>query len=538
MGLKDRLTAMLAAGTPQTVDASSGGPLTGSSDIERDTPPKDDYHRYRRQYRTNGLVAPSLDLRATETVRPGYRVEADDDSLIEKLEDWASSAAYYAGEGHGRHGGEDLLPLLWAVARDHDLDGTVLAEAVWDNPEGPNTLEGVKQFDPAQTDFITPEGSALLPPPDPDDLPTDDDGNRIGPKERTADGKVPAYVQYPEGWGFDRDEVLLSQDDVFKLTRSPGFGDKRAPGGNAPKSTDFGPNRGVSLVESISDEEARLQARLQDYNASIAAHAYPRLIAEFEDFERGNDIVAWNREKMRSFMGKITREGDEKKYQLDGQWTDPGGSAGAPPGVEVRLEEGSVPDIIDSLHFSVDYILSGLRVPKAMVGFGDDINRDITGDQREVFDQDILQNRRKIERKFLTPILRMKAREIRGKGPFDESVDVSDVRGRLEPEEEENPLKDDEFDPAEFKTLMEGITELLDSSADVHFEDTDALLEFVGDLINMDLSEWAADRDLEDQIQEEMGPLDDEVAPGGSPPPQQPPPEQPPPDQPEAEADD
>ncbi|ELY91465.1 hypothetical protein [Natrialba taiwanensis] len=500
MGLRDKLTAMLQA-APQTVETTGGGPVDRGNDIQRDTPPKDDYHTYRRQYRTNPFVAAALDIRASETVRPGYRIEADDDSLKQELEDWAREAAYYAGES-----GEDLSPLLWTVARDHDLDGIVLAENVWDDPSDPSTLEGVKQFDPAQTDFLTPDNSSMLFPADEEDLPRDEEGNRIAPEERTPSGKIPSAVQYPEGWGFDENENYLSQDDYIKLTRSPGFSDKRAPGGNAPKSADFGPNRGVSLVESISAEVDRMEARSQDYNASIAAHAYPRLKVQFEDYERGNEVVSWDREKIADYMGKLTREGDNKKYSLDGDWVDPGGSVGSPPGADAELIEGSVPDVIDSLHYSVDYILSGLRVPKALVGFGDNINRDITGDQRGQFEQDIYHNRRKIERKFLTPLFRMKAREIRGDGPFDESVDVSDVTGHLEPEDEENPLKDEDFDAQEFKTMMEGVTNFLDSGADVYFED---VTELLGEILGMDLEEYAVDPEELEQELNEMGPLDD-----------------------------
>jgi hypothetical protein len=504
MAWRDKLTAMLQA-APQTVETSGGGPVDRGNNVERDIPPKDDYHRYRRQYRTNPLVAAALDIRASEVTRPGYRVETDDETLQDELEEWGREAAYYAGEA-----GEDLLPLLWSMARDHDLDGTVLTEAVWDNSEEPQTLEGVKQFDPAQTDFLTPENSAMLFPADEEDLPFNEDGERIDPGERTQAGKVASAVQYPEGWGFDSNEVYLSQDDVFKITRSPGFSDARATAGNAPKSADFGPNRGVSLVESVTQEVERMEARLQDYNASIASHAYPRLKVEFEDFERGNKIVKWDGDKIRRYMGKITRDEKDKGYSLDGQWVDPGGSVGSPPGVSAELVEGSVPDIIDSLHYSVDYILSGLRVPKAMVGYGDNINRDITGDQKDQFEQDVHRVRRKIERKFLTPLFRMKAREIRGNGPFDEEVDVSDVKAYLEPEEEENPLRNDDFDAEEFKTLVEGVTEFLDSGADVTFEEP---VEVLSELVGMDLEEYAVDQEELDEIQDEMGPLDDGMDP-------------------------
>ena len=501
MGITNKLRAMLSA-EPQTIEAS-GGPTTGGGKVSRDKPPKDDYRRYRRLYRTHELIPPAIDLRATEKVRPGYRVEADDD-IKEDLEEWAETAAFYSGER-----GEDLSPLLWQVARDLDLDGTVLVEAVWDDPENPTTLEGVKQFDPAQTDFLTAENSALLPPADPDDLPTDEDGARIDHGERTKSDKVAAYLQYPDGWGFDRNQVFLSQDDVFKLTRSPGFGDGRGYAGPGPQTSDYGPNRGVSLVEAVADEAEREMARSQDHNASIAAHAYPRLKATFSDYERGNQVVAWDRTEMASFMGKVTREGDEKKYSLNGDWTDPGGSVASPPGVDVELIQGDVPDVINSMHYSVDKILSGLRVPKALIGFGEDLNRDILEDQTTVFEQDTLQGRRQMERKLLDRIFKMKARELRGSGPFDDSVDVSDVTGRLEPEEAENPLKDDEFDPDEFGALVDGVVEIMDSSAEVHFGGPDEMLEFVGDLINMDMSEYVGEREDAEDALEQMGAFDD-----------------------------
>lgn len=497
MGFKDRLRAVLAAApTPQTRHPVESKDFFGSGgDIDRSPPPKDDYHTYRQQYRTFALIKAALDLRATEVTATGYRIEAESDDTVEQLEEWASGAAIIGGEA-----GHDLLPLIWTIARNYDLDGIDLIEHVYKNPKQKETLLALNLVDPATVSFVTYKNSSILVRPDDDNPPAG--------VQRTKAGEVACYVQNPSDWGWDKGEQnYLSQNDITKIVRNPVFSDGRATTGVA--KANVGSIRGVSLVESISDEVRRVRERLQDYNASIAGQAYPRLQLEFEDYELGDgpgaEIIKWDREDMQAVMNKVTREDDEKKFSVGEEWTDPGGSFGTPPGVTPNLVTGDVADVVPSLEFSVDYILSGLEVPKYAIGFEDDINRDISGEQETRLDKSAAATKRDIER-ALTPIFEEKAEEL--------SLSTEGLQFRLEAEEAQNPLQDEEFDADEFQKVTKAIGDFMNSNAAVEVD----TVEFLSELLNMDLEEFEVDieeqpvDESDPQVQEQFASDGDETA--------------------------
>lgn len=507
MKFRDRVAALVASSDtpvphPETRQPSGTQSYVQRGGVDRDDPPKDDYQKYRMQYRVFPLVRAALDRRAGETVRPGYRIEADDETTAEELEKWFESAGIYAGET-----GQPFYPILWQIARDYDLDGEVPIEHVYDDPteEDPDKrkIVGVKVFDPATVQFLNYPGTSMLIRPDDDDPP---EGTPQTKRDENA-----CLVQYPgdsDAFGLQQGEVYKSQNDITRIPRHPGFDTGAVEAAGISKEENVGNVRGVSLVEAVSEEVERLRARLQDYNASIANMAYPRLKIEFEDYVvgKGTDepvIVEWADRDIRGYMGLLERDDAETGYSPEDEWKDPGGMFGSPPGIETELIHGNVPEIGDSITTSVNLILGGLGVPKYMIGFGDDLNRRISQEQGVSFDQDIASTRRNIGRK-VTPLAQIIAEQL---ARDDESpVENTDgVRFRITTEGAEDPLSDEDFDAEKFQRLMTGLKAYFDAGMEAYFP----LDEFVRKILNMDPDELGIAELAEEMQSADANDLDD-----------------------------
>ena len=473
---------MTEASLPETKSPTGEQMWSSGSGIDRDAPPKENYKLYRQQYRTFGPCRAAIDLRASEASRPGYMIEAESDEMEEALEEWFGECAVYAGES-----GEPFSPLLWQIFRDFDLDGEVPIELYWDDPEADDEdreLIGLKLVDPATLKFLTYEGTSMLIRPD--DEPSEENGLPEDTPTNKRD-ELAAYEQYPEGHGFNEEPVYLSQNDLVRIPRNPGF-DTRNPTMDGPMKADVGNIRGTSIVESVSDQIKRLRARLQDYNAAISGMAYPRMKVEFSDYSIGEGhnkkIYQWDDEAIRAYMGDLDREIQEKEYSPQNEWQEPGGKFGSPPGVEAELIEGSVPDIDDSIRTSLSLILSGLGTPKVFVGFGEELTRDIAEDQGGFFDRDIASSRRRVEHK-LTMIAEIKSRDFIHSDEHPEITEEEEIKFRVRSEETDSVMRDEEFDAGKFNNLVSGIARLYDSGAVTEF--TSQWLEHE---LNIDLDDY------------------------------------------------
>jgi len=482
--------ARLASAIPKPLTRSTGDSqlwtVGGTEDYHEIEPAAYDYKRYRELATTVDIVGAGLDIKVGEIVRPGFYIDAEDDAAKEELTEWASGCAIHGGEID-----QDFGSLLPQLVHGHLRDGDAPIELVWDDPEEGNRLEYLQPIDPATLALLTYPGSSMLILPDDDEPPEGTPENKRGENA--------AYVQYPDAdesaFYTDEDEIYLSQVDVIRLPREPGF-TERSPTGSGRSSaaavsylndSDTGGNiRGTSLIERIADEAARLRALSQDYYNALAATSHPRLKIEFEDTVvegteegytiteidpdtgepidveyEGPRVIHWDDESIGDFMDALDR--DETQWDptgdahSGGEWTDPGGKIGTPPGVTANIVKADAPDIQHAATLSVNRIFGGLGVPKFMAGFGEDLNRRISEEQEKRFEQDVRSTRRYIEKR-LTPIFELKAEELAER---DDS-DVSNTEGvafKIGTDQQEDALQDEDFDAEKFQTLMGGMVQ-------------------------------------------------------------------------------
>ena len=474
---------------PQT--RARGGFFASSGAVERDSPDRNQTTLYRRLYRENPYINPGIDLRAGEVVRPGYTIRTDDDDLTDALRTWAEQCTIYAGEYD-----KPLTPQLWHDARAHDLDGTVLLEHMYDEPSDPDHFSGFQSIDPLSVDILCyPQSNRLI-------RPNDDAANVPNNVPTNARNEYAAYVQnlgaatsaaYATGSNKDSRDgaVPLSQEDVTKMVRNPMMD---TPNVNPGSSGNAGQVRGMSLVEPVASEAIAVQNRRDDYNAALQNIAYPRASVTFEQRELpSGDIIEWTTGQMQKFIDALRGRGrgaggvqgwrenrlheDASASRAFSEFEDntdysdvdnsggaehnaPGGIFGTPPGVETEWHTPELPDVEPTIRMSIDTIYGGLNVPKAYVGFGDNLNRDVTEPRVEQFDKDVKRIRRRMSTAY-TGVFRKKARFLIDRGvvsvPDAQVQDVVEsVEFTIETDQSESPLKDEDFDAEAWYKYMQG----------------------------------------------------------------------------------
>jgi len=513
---------------PQTISGNGGlgGMLSGSGQVRRIRPDKNQTRLYREIYRHNPYVNAGIDLRAGEVVRPGPRITSDDEKLTEALETWSEQCTIYAGEYD-----QPLTPQLWNDARGFDMDGTVTLEHMYDDPAEPATFSGFQTVDSLTLDMLCyPNTSRLIRP--------GDSSGRV-PKEtpKNARGQWAAYVQNLGGGASEvqrrkaqssqrtrdvasgnRSEtgagkptepdgtVPLSQDDVTKMVRNPMLDTPLTSGNSNRGSGKAGQTRGVSLIEPISSEAIRVQNRKDDHNAVLQNLAYPRVVVKFNQVELPTgDTLQWETNQMQAFIKTLRQRGTgrdgseswresrrEESKEADSygedsstdysgtnteapEFNSPGGILGAPPGVEIEWYTPDLPDINPSIQMSINTIFSGMNVPKAYVGFGDDLNRDVTEPRVEQFDRDVRRIRSHISYSY-TQIFRKKARYLLDRGvvagpePGSEAYDslIESVEFAIESDDDVSPLQDSDFDAKKFLAYMQAWKVYVSSGVDAY----------------------------------------------------------------------
>jgi hypothetical protein len=490
---------------PQTTTSGFGGFSAGG--YERSSPDRNQIQLYRRLYRENPYINPGLDLRCGEVARPGFTVRSDDDDLTDLLRKWADQCVIYGGEYD-----KPLGPQLWYDARAHDLDGTVLLEHMYDDPTDPSHFSGFQSIDPLSVDILCyPESDRLI-------RPDDDAANVPEGTPQNARGEWACYIQNMgrASSKAEADVVPLSQRDVTKIVRNPM---PDTPNHSAGSTGKAGQVRGMSIVEPVAEEAIAVQNRRDDYNAALKNIAHPRANVSFNQVELpSGDIIEWTTQQMQQFINALRgrgsgasgsrgwkenrrRSGDETDYSdLDGSGggahNSPGGIFGVPPGVETEWHTPELPDIEPSIRMSIDTIYGGLNVPKAYVGFGDSINRDVTEPRVEQFDRDVNRIRRRISDGY-TGIFRKKARFLIDRGivsvaDSDREDLIDSVEFAIESDQSKSPLKDEDFDAEAWYKYMQGWKLYIQSGVDAYLP----LEQVVEQDLNMDYAE------LENALQE------------------------------------
>lgn len=423
MGIKERLfgtddegnEASLGDGTAETEAQTDPGFESGlfRSDLNRQQPSDQDLEQYWEIYKNFPLVRRSIGHFADDVVEPGYRIDTDNEALADELESWLQDAGMVSGEQN--HGFDEILR---SAVVQREVRGTSITVVVYNKNGG---IWGFQNINVSTLSAYTYESKSVLIRPDED--PSHEDVPAITKRDEAA-----AYVQFDDdaiGGPFgDTEEVPFSQNDIVKVTR------------DADTDDIFG----TSSIQPIHAEVKGLRQILRDNEEAIATKGYPQWFFKLGEpqGEPGSPRAGvWPDAKIQEY-----RDSHKKENYTAGQ------KDFVPGDVDVEKFDSDVAEIEELIDRYVDMIMAGLPVPKFMIGFANQINRDITGDQREQYQKQIQRTRRELEQAF-EPILRRKADEW--------GYETDDVDLTIQPERDESPLKDDEFDANEFNKMMDGI---------------------------------------------------------------------------------
>jgi len=451
MKLTDRLSAVLRSSEsdPQAKDRRHDlWGTTAKYDVE--TPDRRQIKDWVEEYKSNPLLHVPNDKFASDVAEPGYRIDlglGDDEDvptvpestpryggedLDDALEMWLASAAIVEGEFD-----RDFQDILSDIVKDvRGRRGTALIEHAYDDRSERNKIRGLRLFKVETTTAYMRDGKAIL-------LKEDDNASDAEPSQargvggignksnrrapETAAGKTAAYVQYDDRYGAaNRDEVPLAQSDVTKITHNCDTGEVF---GEPESALVFEPAKGIR--EQIEIIKQGLVGKMFGYwIAQVGDYDHP------VDKERGEELV--------------------KDMALN----DPQGVTAVPYQVTPEKFEGEVPDVENLLGMQIEYVLTAFATPIYRIGFAGDINRDISTEQKEDYRDEVRRQRKKISSALQT-VLHRKAVELMGYHPFEDFEarrnDVPTPRLRIEPEKDESPLRDEQFDATEFRDLMQGL---------------------------------------------------------------------------------
>ena len=460
MSLRERLRerssqlseALLGHGSPspQTkVYTGDYAHYTIEREQHRVKPDTGNLERFWKIYQASPLVHTSINIFADDVIAPGARVQADDEELEAELTQWKRNAAIIGGESH-----RDLDELLYLKVIQEQVRGTALAEAV-PTKENIDDLYGFRLVNPSTVVTYTYESQPVLIRPNEDE---------IEDVYRTDRGEAAAYGQWDDGalaGPFNRETVYLSQNDVIKLVRDPDTHDIF----------------GNSTIAPVSEEIEELHRMLEDIGEAVHSKAYPHWM--FQLGEPSGDPQnprkgVWPEEEIKNF----------RDQHRDGNWST-GQKDFVPGDADVEVIDSDVPEIEDLLEEYIELILSAMPVPKAKLGFANDINRDIVKQQIPQYERRVRSKRRELESAFL-PMFKRKAREL---GYDDEAVES--IEFTIEEERETNPLKREDFDTGEFAEFCRGL-EAAGGGDATEIVDPDEMRDLLG----------LPDRDSDEEISE------------------------------------
>ena len=440
MGFRETLRAALASdgeASPQARDERQDA-WGATIDVDRKTPDRGSIEEWVNEYEENVLIRKPTQTFTSDVLEPGYRCtvgDSDDEDiptvpetypdsdyhgldLDEALEKWLSEAGIVDGEYE--HDFEDVLEkhLKDKVGKR----GTSMVEIVYDDPSEQNRIMGLRPFKVETITAYTLEGKSILLRPDDtaEEVSIEATSTQsLGSGERTTlpktrAGETACYVQFDDVFGTkEADEVRLSQSDVVKDARDADTGDVF----------------GLPDTASVYDRAKAIRQQYKDLDHALKTLAYKHWLVE---------VGTSNKSKAKELLKGIDPSNPEKvnviNYPLD----------------NIDTVGGDVPDIDDTLKQEIEYVLSAFPVPIYRIGFEGDINRDVTSEQGDDYTRELSDERDRIESAF-QPVLERKAREFLDGG-------APEVALEIRPEEDENPLHDEEFDASEFKATMDALS--------------------------------------------------------------------------------
>ncbi len=413
--------------------------LTDSVGFDRVEPAEGDIEDWTHLYETSPLVRASINKFSRDVAAPGYRIDLvdhDDDppqarddlseridptfgdlDLVDAIEQFLDRSVIHAGEFE-----HDFSELVVECVKDaRGRRGTALVEHVYDNAENADFILGFRAFKAETTTAYTRPGTGILLQPG--DEPDDGDGGNfttrtVGGSRRRAPqtpaGKRAAYVQFDSVFfGGDEPESAFAVDDVTKISHDP----------------DTGEVYGTPDTATIYDRATALKQRLTDLDHSILASAYKH----------------W-------FVSVDAPQSQAEQLVSDLNPSDPTDVSVLGHELEVDSVKGDVPSISEAVHDDVEYIMAGLPTPVYQIGFANDVNRDVTGEQSPSYRELVQNERRRIEGAF-NPAIQQVADQF-----MPEGEDAPIVELKLAPDGDLSPMDDEDFDATAFKELSDALS--------------------------------------------------------------------------------
>lgn len=430
--------AELRNAEPQARDEE---PIAISREEHSQEPDREDIERWINEYYNNPLIRQSVRNFAGDVLEPGVAVSVDtpDDGdeptvpqdykfeefrgldLSEALALWLKQVAIVGGRFD-----RDMADLLEDVVIDlRGRRGTSLVEHAYKDPTERDYILGLRTFKVETVTAYTRSGKNILLKPDdaPDAYETiaiqESSANRLqdGAPDTPA-GKTAAIVQFDDIFGRhdEKDDIPFALDDVTIISNDP----------------DTGAIFGKPDAASVVDESESVREMFEDTAQAIKTVGYGHWIATVD-----------------------TNDEDEAKKLLDGfDPSDPERVNVTNYGVDTEHFEGQSPDNVEHIQQLIEYILTSLPTPLYRVGFGGDINRDVTSVQQDDYQQEIQRERDRLQSAFSELLDQKVAEFMEGDAKADTEYGADLV---IEPEDEDSPLLDENFDADEFSSVMSGL---------------------------------------------------------------------------------
>lgn len=430
-------------GTAQDGDADPQArderPIIIGSEEHTEEPSRADIEEWREAYKENPLIRVPIQNFSSDVTEPGVSVvvPADevptvpedywDDTYVGKdlddaLEHWLANC-YIDGWDFDA----DISDLLDAVVKDRrGRRGTAIVEHAYDDATERERILGLRPIKVETMTAYTREGKRIVLRPD-DDVDDFDSVavQDLGDNSRdhaptTPAGHTAALSQYDDVYGTtERDEIPFALSDVTVSAYDPDTGEL------------FGQPDSAGVV----DRAQAVYEKFDHIDQAVLNQAFANIIAKVETDD----------EKL------------AKRLRDDLDVNSPQTVSGTNVPVELEQVEGSVPDAVAQIQQEIEYVLTAMPTPLYRVGFAGDINRDITGEQREDYRDQVKRERARLEADFAT-VLELKAREfLHGDAHGDQQLDVT-PQLRIRPADAESPLRDEEFDADAFNTLMQALS--------------------------------------------------------------------------------
>ena len=410
------------------VDIVSGG-------IDEIDPPED-IDEYAEWSKNTGIVRSNMRKFVNDVWEPGYRVEGPDETVqyfegdqedidasppeITPEGGFLSQCAVIGGERH-----QDFYTLGKESTWQRWVRGTVLVEYLKVDETDPESEIAGFYFIRPETIYPQVENNTnILLDPDPENLPDDITENDY---TETRRGEVASYIQFDDesilglrNSGFDKQEVPLSQNDVLKMTLEADIGG------------DIGTAEGVfgtSIIEAIADEIQEYKQIKRDRAEAISRKAYGVWTAQFtaETLEYADtvELIEWSNKDIEATENELDRMG-------------PGDVLTSDANIDLERHDGEVPDLQQTFTHLINDIQSALPVPGVLAtDFDENINRDVTSDKREDYQQTVSEERQYMETQWTEALKTVAERA---------GLPTEGLALKIQPERSDNPVKSLESD--------------------------------------------------------------------------------------------